>query len=81
MRNLGYAIVGSDRQEGGGGQRFKVTELKGAEQTWVGLCASAGACLDPQCLLSIHKFKAKINGPWDEAVPHIPTELWEAGSG
>ena len=24
-------------------------------------------------LVSIHKFKAKINGPWDEAVPHLPT--------
>jgi hypothetical protein len=22
-------------------------------------------------LVRIHKYKAKINGPWDEAVPHI----------
>lgn len=25
----------------------------------------------PACLLSAHKFKAQINGPWDEAVPHM----------
>ena len=29
----------------------------------------------PYCLVRIHKFKAKINGPWDEAVPAIPTSL------
>lgn len=29
----------------------------------------------PKWLVGIHKFKAKINGPWDEAVPHIPMEL------
>lgn len=29
----------------------------------------------PWCLVRIHKFKAKINGPWDEAVPQIPTAL------
>ena len=25
----------------------------------------------PYGLVRIHKFKAKINGPWDEAVPHM----------
>jgi Phosphatidylinositol N-acetylglucosaminyltransferase len=25
----------------------------------------------PACLLSVHKFKAQINGPWDEAVPRL----------
>lgn len=29
----------------------------------------------PWSLVRIHKFKAKINGPWDEAVPQIPTSL------
>ncbi|KAL6753573.1 phosphatidylinositol N-acetylglucosaminyltransferase subunit C [Haematococcus lacustris] len=29
----------------------------------------------PALLVSIHKYKAKINGPWDEAVPHIPRHL------
>eukprot|EP00877_Chromochloris_zofingiensis_P010970 jgi/Chrzof1/6126/Cz17g10210.t1 len=31
--------------------------------------------LCPRWLVRIHKFKAKINGPWDEAVPHIPTSI------
>lgn len=26
--------------------------------------------LCPRWLVNIHKFKAKINGPWDEATPH-----------
>ena len=25
----------------------------------------------PACMLSAHKFKAQINGPWDEAVPRL----------
>jgi phosphatidylinositol glycan class C protein len=29
----------------------------------------------PWWLVHIHKFKAKINGPWDEAVPQVPTHL------
>jgi phosphatidylinositol glycan class C protein len=29
----------------------------------------------PAWLVSIHKFKNKINGPWDEAVPAMPTAL------
>jgi len=29
--------------------------------------------LCPLCLVRIHKFKAKINGPWDEALPHVPS--------
>ncbi|GBF92993.1 phosphatidylinositol N-acetylglucosaminyltransferase subunit C [Raphidocelis subcapitata] len=35
----------------------------------------------PWWLVHIHKFKAKINGPWDEAVPQVPTHLMEAGGG
>mmetsp|Transcript_13855 Transcript_13855/g.24272 ORF Transcript_13855/g.24272 Transcript_13855/m.24272 type:complete len:303 (-) Transcript_13855:486-1394(-) len=33
----------------------------------------AFAC--PAVLIRIHKFKAKISGPWDEAVPHLSEEL------
>jgi phosphatidylinositol glycan class C protein len=29
----------------------------------------------PYWLVHIQKFKAKINGPWDEAVPRIPTSI------
>ena len=29
----------------------------------------------PAALIRIHKYKAKITGPWDEAVPHVPREL------
>ena len=29
----------------------------------------------PYGLVRIHKFKAKINGPWDEAVPHMAPPL------
>jgi len=29
----------------------------------------------PYSLVTLQKFKAKINGPWDEAVPKIPTSL------
>ncbi len=29
----------------------------------------------PWALVSIHKYKAKISGPWDEAVPQIPAAL------
>ncbi|GAX85173.1 hypothetical protein CEUSTIGMA_g12591.t1, partial [Chlamydomonas eustigma] len=29
----------------------------------------------PWWLVSIHKFKAQINGPWDEAVPHVSAQL------
>ena len=29
----------------------------------------------PIFLVRMHKFKAKINGPWDEAVPRIPLKL------
>lgn len=31
--------------------------------------------LCPMWLLRIHKFKAKINGPWDEAVPKMSLTL------
>ena len=31
--------------------------------------------LCPRWLVSIHKFKAKINGPWDEAVPLLGTNV------
>lgn len=37
--------------------------------------------LCPLWLVRIHKFKAKINGPWDEAVPHVPTHLLVGGGG
>mmetsp|Transcript_4888 Transcript_4888/g.10496 ORF Transcript_4888/g.10496 Transcript_4888/m.10496 type:complete len:417 (+) Transcript_4888:76-1326(+) len=36
--------------------------------------------LCPLWLVSIHKFKAQINGPWDEAVPHIPREVMLAAA-
>jgi phosphatidylinositol glycan class C protein len=29
----------------------------------------------PMWLVRIHKFKAQINGPWDEAVPHLSRHL------
>ena len=29
----------------------------------------------PMWLVRIHKFKAQINGPWDEAVPHLSRQL------
>jgi phosphatidylinositol glycan class C protein len=29
----------------------------------------------PRWLVGIHKFKAKINGPWDEAVPLLGTSV------
>ena len=29
----------------------------------------------PMWMVSVHKFKAKINGPWDEAVPHLPSMI------
>ncbi|CAD7703032.1 unnamed protein product [Ostreobium quekettii] len=29
----------------------------------------------PLALVRLHKFKAKINGPWDEAVPSVPVRL------
>eukprot|EP00878_Enallax_costatus_P005691 GHUV01005968.1.p1 GENE.GHUV01005968.1~~GHUV01005968.1.p1 ORF type:complete len:398 (+),score=100.30 GHUV01005968.1:2189-3382(+) len=32
----------------------------------------------PYWLVHIQKFKAKINGPWDEAVPKIPTSLYSS---
>lgn len=35
--------------------------------------------LSPRWLVRIHKFKAKINGPWDEAVPVIPSSIHETG--
>lgn len=34
----------------------------------------------PYWLVHIHKFKSKINGPWDEAVPKVPTSI-HAGTG
>jgi hypothetical protein len=37
--------------------------------------------LCPWWLVRIHKFKAKINGPWDEAVPHVPTALLNGNGG
>jgi phosphatidylinositol glycan class C protein len=46
------------------------------------LFAFAIACVSllcPLCLVRIHKFKAKINGPWDEAVPDVPTHLVQGG--
>jgi phosphatidylinositol glycan class C protein len=39
------------------------------------LCVSLVA---PYWLVHIQKFKAKINGPWDEAVPSMPTSLHQA---
>jgi phosphatidylinositol glycan class C protein len=33
----------------------------------------------PALLVSIHKYKAKISGPWDEAVPAIPQHLQLGG--
>lgn len=33
----------------------------------------------PYWLVHIQKFKAKINGPWDEAVPRIPTSIHGKG--
>jgi phosphatidylinositol glycan class C protein len=33
------------------------------------------ALVCPALLVSIHKYKAKISGPWDEAVPAIPQHL------
>jgi phosphatidylinositol N-acetylglucosaminyltransferase subunit C len=41
---------------------------------WLGVYSSLHVTLVfvcPACLLSAHKFKAQINGPWDEAVPHM----------
>jgi phosphatidylinositol glycan class C protein len=35
----------------------------------------------PYWLVHIQKFKAKINGPWDEAVPKIPTSIHSSSSG
>ena len=32
----------------------------------------------PACLLSAHKFKAQINGPWDEAVPRMDLLVQES---
>lgn len=29
----------------------------------------------PLFLVKLHKFKAKINGPWDQAVPNISLEI------
>ncbi|KAJ9518209.1 hypothetical protein QJQ45_010137 [Haematococcus lacustris] len=37
-------------------------------------CVLALTFVCPALLVSIHKYKAKINGPWDEAVPHIPRQ-------
>lgn len=42
--------------------------------------AFAGACLFiafacPAWLVRIHKFKAQINGPWDEAAPRLSARL------
>lgn len=34
----------------------------------------------PYWLVHIQKFKAKINGPWDEAVPKIPTSIHSSRS-
>lgn len=34
----------------------------------------------PYWLVHIQKFKAKINGPWDEAVPRIPTSIHTGSS-
>lgn len=31
--------------------------------------------ISPLCLVNLEKFKSKINGPWDEAVPNIPMEM------
>jgi len=41
---------------------------------WTAACIAAHSSLlflCPLCLLSIHKFKVTINGPWDEAVPRL----------
>ncbi|GMH40411.1 hypothetical protein BSKO_08315 [Bryopsis sp. KO-2023] len=40
-------------------------------------CAVVGfvSLICPLFLVNLHKFKAKINGPWDEAVPRIPMTL------
>jgi phosphatidylinositol glycan class C protein len=35
----------------------------------------------PYWLVHIQKFKAKINGPWDEAVPKMPTSIHSSSSG
>ena len=34
----------------------------------------------PFWLVHIQKFKAKINGPWDEAVPRMPTSISSVGT-
>lgn len=33
--------------------------------------AAALAFAAPACLVRMHKFKAQINGPWDEAAPRL----------
>lgn len=35
----------------------------------------------PLWLVRLHKFKAKISGPWDEAVPRVPTHMCSSGGG
>lgn len=35
----------------------------------------------PAALVRGHVFKAKISGPWDEAAPHIPSELMPRRTG
>jgi phosphatidylinositol glycan class C protein len=39
----------------------------------VGVLSVSFVC--PYWLVHIQKFKAKINGPWDEAVPQMPLNL------
>lgn len=48
--------------------------------TSVLLCALAFiTLLCPMWMVRIHKFKAQINGPWDEAVPRLSTQLSTGG--
>lgn len=47
---------------------------------WAGVYAALHAALVfacPACMLSVHKFKAQINGPWDEAVPKLTSRVRE----
>lgn len=40
-------------------------------------CLAVGfvSLICPLFLVKLHKFKAKINGPWDEAVPKVSLKL------
>lgn len=56
--------------DGGGGDDAKQQQAVMASVSFIAASVFVGL-LCPMWLVKIHKFKAQINGPWDEAIPRL----------